>query len=777
MITPPQSTVAISFLRDALPPGPWGLTAIHPDQQRIEYRQFDPTEIEACAKWIDERNGRANLYFQVNPPRHGLTKKPTKADIQSVNFFHVDIDPRAGEPLTAERERILDVLTKGRPADVPPPTFILDSGNGYWGLWRLEVPIVLDDTSIIPEIERYNRQLEITFGADSCHNIDRLARLPGTINLPTAAKAAKGREPAESRVVEANSGAFDRSVFKQSRVSRVDLTMAISGKVHIDPALRSHVQLDKLNEWDVPERVKVILAQGRHPDEPPKASDNSRSAWLFDALCSLVRSSVPDEVIYSLILDPTYGISESVLDKGGKADAYAVRQIERAHEYVLSPELLEMNEKYAVILDVGGKLKVARFSRDYDTGRPSMSFQTPADIIQGFNNRLVDLGDGKIMPMGKWWLMNPMRRQYDEVVFDPSGTAPSSLLNLWTGFGVDAKPGDWSLMRAHIRDIVAAGTDESAQYIIKWLAWSVQNPARPAEVALALIGGKGTGKGTFVEAAMRIFGNHAFRLSNPELLVGRFNGHLRDVCLLFGDEAYWPGNKKLEGALKALITEPEIAIESKGVDAVPAPNRLHVILAGNEPWIVPAGEDERRFAVFEMSSGRQQDHDYFAALRQEMEAGGIAAMLFDLLAMDLGGWHPRQGIPKTSALEQQKQDTLLPPESDLFDMLMVGELPHFAVNVGPDRYFVGTSALADHLSRRHPGRSISTTRIGEMLGEGRSASKRGLCLEPGREHNQRGYYFPPLPELRAQWTKWRWQAPWPEAAQWIVRGTPIEVGF
>ncbi len=77
----------------------------------------------------------------------------------------------------------------------------------------------------------------------------------------------------------------------------------------------------------------MILVQGRHPDEP-KEGDGSRSAWLFDAVCGLVRCEVPDDVIFSILTDPDFGVSKSVLDKGRRALDYARRQIERAHEEV-----------------------------------------------------------------------------------------------------------------------------------------------------------------------------------------------------------------------------------------------------------------------------------------------------------------------------------------------------------------------------------------------------------------------------------------------------------
>jgi hypothetical protein len=67
-------------------------------------------------------------------------------------------------------------------------------------------------------------------------------------------------------------------------------------------------------------------------------------------------------------------------------------------------------------------------------------------------------------------------------------------LNLWQGWGIEAKPGDWSLVRQHIDEVLAGGNEEFAEYIVKWIAWSIQNPAAPAEVALVLIGEKGVGR-------------------------------------------------------------------------------------------------------------------------------------------------------------------------------------------------------------------------------------------------------------------------------------------
>jgi hypothetical protein len=118
------------------------------------------------------------------------------------------------------------------------------------------------------------------------------------------------------------------------------------------------------------------------------------------------------------------------------------------------------------------------------------------------------------------------------------------------------------------------------------------------------------------------------------------------------------------GELKRLITEPTLTIEPKAVDPFSMSNCLHIIMASNEDWVVPAGMDARRFAVMDVSSQRMGDKAYFKALWAEMEEGGTAAMLHDLLSMDLRGWHPRDDIPQTEALLQQKMESLKGVEDD-----------------------------------------------------------------------------------------------------------------
>jgi phage/plasmid-associated DNA primase len=100
------------------------------------------------------------------------------------------------------------------------------------------------------------------------------------------------------------------------------------------------------------------------------------------------------------------------------------------------------------------------------------------------------------------------------------------------------------LIRQHIEEVIAGGNREFAEYVVRWIAWAIQNPAAQAEVALVLIGHKGAGKGTLVRVLQRIFGAHAFQVTSREEVIGKFNGHLQDCVLFVADEAYWGGDKR-----------------------------------------------------------------------------------------------------------------------------------------------------------------------------------------------------------------------------------------
>ena len=194
---------SISFLEAIYCDGPWCLTTIPLNKTATETRTFYPDTIGEMRKWLEMYNGKHNIYYQINPVIKAVTKKAARTDIKSVNYFHIDIDPEAPPAdsndefkkifLQSEKERCLALLTTKLPEGIPEPSIIIYSGGGYQGFWELDKPIEINGKiELAEEVKEYNKQLEIVFSADHCHNIDRLCRLPGTWNMPDSKKRKKG---------------------------------------------------------------------------------------------------------------------------------------------------------------------------------------------------------------------------------------------------------------------------------------------------------------------------------------------------------------------------------------------------------------------------------------------------------------------------------------------------------------------------------------------------------------------------------------------------------
>jgi hypothetical protein len=471
---------------------------------------------------------------------------------------------------------------------------------------------------------------------------------------------------------------------------------------------------------------------------------------------------------------------------GTKADLDAI--IEAAPDLNAAPEpapvvsdeeaqaiLAELNRDNAVVLD-GGKAMVLRFEDvPHDADGEHYVYQLPtflkfADFRNFYLNRYTTVAVGdkiKTVSIGHWWLSHPDRRQYAGVVFVPAGEPIiDGKLNLWRGWGVEPKQGDWHLLREHIQKVLAAGDVAMDQYIFKWLAWAVQHPAERAEVALVFRGAIGSGKGTLGNAMCRIFGQHARHRSSPDHMTGRFNAHLRQCCFLFGDECCGPKNKSAEGTLKRLITEPTLTIEPKGRDTIEVPNRLHSMLASNHDWVVPAGARERRYAVQDVDESKVQDAGWFKPIYQEMRSGGLEAMLYDLLHYPLGDWHPRQ-IFRTKALSRQQEQSLEALDQLWLELLQTGVLTG-ASEAAPDK------AIVNHYEEEITETEGFTKRTRTVKREGlydqarqvsprlKGASDHALghylreqgCMSvwiSGGDRTRRGWSLPTLEKCRERW--------------------------
>jgi hypothetical protein len=318
-------------------------------------------------------------------------------------------------------------------------------------------------------------------------------------------------------------------------------------------------------------------------------------------------------------------------------------------------DLKAMNENYAVVR-IGGKTRVVSFEgSETHRGSTVPVFSTIPDF-RAFHDRVKkQVGTGaelKHIGLGTWWINHSERTQYDGIVYAPEAD-PKGKLNLWKGFVCEPKEGSCDLYLQHVRENICGGHEEYFHYLIGWMAYAVQYPGKQGEVAVVLRGREGTGKGMFAHYFGTLFGPHFVHVSHASHLTGHFNAHLQYCSVLFADEAFFAGDRSHESVLKALITEPRIVIEPKGLDAFQAKNCISLIMASNSEWVVPAGADARRYFVLDVSDAQIQNEEYFAAIQKEADNGGREALLYYLQDVDLSQFKLRS-VPGTAALADQK---------------------------------------------------------------------------------------------------------------------------
>lgn len=430
----------------------------------------------------------------------------------------------------------------------------------------------------------------------------------------------------------------------------------------------------------------------------------------------------------------------------------------------------ELNERHAVVREMG-KTVVLNEEWDHVLKRQVLTRSSFASFKNYYSNRHVPiaLGRGKFQsaPLGKYWLEHPARRQYRGIGFDPSGKL-QGCYNLWRGFAVEPKEGDWSLFRDHILDNICSGDVGLFNYVLGWMAHCVQRPGSPGEVALVLRGRRGVGKSLFGRLFGGLFGQHYVHVSNGRHLSGNFNAHLEDAILVFADEAFWAHDRRGEGTLKMLITEPVLPIEGKGRNVRFARNVVHLLIASNSDWIIPAGLDERRFCVIDVNDTRAQDRAYFAAVVAQMSGGGSEAMLHDLMRHNLSRFDIAE-VPQTSALAEQKLLSMKPHEKWWYEKLMDGRLLpdhdgwHQEVMRDDlyDDYISATGRLG--LSRRGIATELGI-HLSRLLPPGYPRRFQRLANKPGKEPSRTWWWgLPPLPECRGHFEKTaRWAQLWAE---------------
>jgi len=206
-----------------------------------------------------------------------------------------------------------------------------------------------------------------------------------------------------------------------------------------------------------------------------------------------------------------------------------------------------------------------------------------------------------------------------------------------------------------------------------------------------------------------------------------------------------------------------------------------VLITSNNAWVVPAGLDERRFAVLRLDDTHQQDRAYFDPIWREIRGEGASAFLAVLLALDTRAVDLRR-VPTTEALVEQQLASLPSDAAFWRDVLERGTLPGDRNGEGATRTDALHDAYVGHAKAVGVPRRSTEVQLGKYLKRvvpGLGKRRVRLAKPDGTREETQVYAFPPLAECRAAFARQlaghadaavtAWDDP---AAEWAADHTP-----
>tara|TARA_R100000951_G_scaffold97173_1_gene86763 strand:- start:53 stop:2692 length:2640 start_codon:yes stop_codon:yes gene_type:complete len=265
----------------------------------------------------------------------------------------------------------------------------------------------------------------------------------------------------------------------------------------------------------------------------------------------------------------------------------------------------------------------------------------------------------KIDPF-KMWCEWKGKRNVFEIGFDPRNRENNEIFNLWNGYNIgkedtekydeaEAKP-----LLDHIKNIWCKGSEESYEYIMNYFAHILQKPYEKTGVVLALKSEQGGGKGIVLKKLGNIIGDtHYAQNSNANFLFGDFNGQLEGKILINLDEAFWGGDKKMEGVIKNKVTETKQTINKKNKENYVIDCHANYIITTNNDWFAGTTEDDRRHYCLELDNAKagrttKESEEYFSEI-ENVSCESFAKILYN---RDISNFKARM-FKKTKLLQDQ----------------------------------------------------------------------------------------------------------------------------
>ena len=215
-------------------------------------------------------------------------------------------------------------------------------------------------------------------------------------------------------------------------------------------------------------------------------------------------------------------------------------------------------------------------------------------------------GDRPISFINKWTDCNPTIRQYRTLgVYPNPDLCPVDCFNTWTDFAIIQHENYTEKKEAVDRfidlvDILSGHQHTTTEYMLDWIAHIFQHPEQKSTMP-TIVSAEGAGKGTLMDILSGMLGgNKVFQTTTPSREVfGNFNSPMSDAFLVNLNEVSASEMKGSSGQLKALITDNQLTINTKGVKQVVIKSYARfIVTTNNDEAIKPNKGDRRNIMMF-----------------------------------------------------------------------------------------------------------------------------------------------------------------------------------
>ena len=212
----------------------------------------------------------------------------------------------------------------------------------------------------------------------------------------------------------------------------------------------------------------------------------------------------------------------------------------------------------------------------------------------------------------------------------------------------------------HTREVIANNDEKLYEYILNWIAYIVQNPAKKTGIVLVLLGMQGAGKTWWSDTLCDMFGKYATKnITNIDHITGKFNSaRLNQKLIVINELSDADGNKVFNpSSLKSAITEDAFQLEKKGIDSVSCDAVDNFIICSNEFNCLKIERDDRRFVVMEVSPKYKDDKSHFAPMYEMRNRAFYEQLLTFFTKRDIQGFIPQQNIPITKQKKEMQRSS------------------------------------------------------------------------------------------------------------------------